>query len=408
MTYHRPNPGRLGESYGVPGDAPRLIAPVLGDGCGPGTRHLGGFSLGADDANKSALKAAKAKAFKDKIGADVVRARQVAGSVTFSKPSSVTVTNGKVDVPTSSFWGTWNQSAAQIVQPFAGLIDALPIAAATRSKMKSRPLDALIDIFDPVEDAVGRAVDKVIQQKGPVQNFFGKNMNVARVQPVDTKADASTRNIMKTLRTIQAFYVLSFTQPVEFAAALLSEGVNLVGDVARAAADVAQTLAERAGAAAAQALEAAGDAADAVSAFFGLGGFALGDGGASAAATVAGSTVAAAPVEVSVLDAVLAALAGVLAGALDTAIGTGAKLVGDMITGEFGKPATTSSQGVKIAPKLITGTALSQGRASGAFQVQTEGGLTNTGQAPSGVSPVVIVGGLAAVVVLGLALSKRR
>lgn len=408
MTYHRPNHGILGESYGVPGGSPRLIAPVLGDGCGPGTRHLGGFSLG-DDASKAALRSAKARAFKEQVGADVARARQVAAGVRFSKPTRVTVTNGKVDVPVTSFWGTWNQSAATITQPFAVLIDALPIPALTRSKLKTRPLDALLDVFDPIEDAVGRAVDKVLSQKGNVQNFFGKNMNVARVQPVDAKADASTRNLMRSLRTIQAFYVLSFTQPVEFAGALLSEGVNLVGDVARAAGDVAQELASRAGAAAADALEAAGNVADAVSAFFGLGSFALGVTGPddAAVASAAGATVAAAPVEVSILDSVLAALAGILAGALDTAIGAGAKLVGDMIAGGFGKPATTDSQGVNVAPKLITGTALSQGKASGAFQTQNDDALTNTGQAPS-VSPVVIVGGIAALVVLGVALSRKR
>lgn len=404
MSYHRPNHGKIGENYGVPGGSPRLVAPVLGDGCGV-FPHLGGFSLG-DTAKKDALKASMYRA---KVGADVARARQIANSVQFSKPTRVTVSNGKVDVPTSSFWSTWNQSAAQITAPFALVIDALPIPALSRSKLKSRPLDALLDIFDPIEDAVGRAVDKVLSQKGNTQNFFGKNMNLKRVQPVDAKADASTRNIMKMLRTIEAFYVLSFTQPLEFAAALLGEGINLAADLARASADVAAKIAQVAGDAAADVLEAAQNAADAVASFFGLGGVnGLGDAGAvSAPAAAAGATVAAAPAEVAILDAVLAALAGIIAGALDTAIATGATLVGDMLFGKTDKPAESDSHGVPISTKLITQTALTQGRASGAFQTADSGQLTNTGQAP-GMSPVWIVGGFAAVLALALALKGRK
>lgn len=410
MTYHRTSHGISGEHYGVPGGSPRLIAPVLGDGCGAVGR-LGGFSLG-DTAKKEQLKAAKAAAFKARIGTDVARARTVANSVRFSKPSRATVTNGKVDVPVTSFWTTWNQSAAQIVQPFAVVIDALPIPSGDRAKMKSRPLDALLDIFDPIEDAIGRAVDKVLAQKGNTQNFFGKNMNLKRVQSVDSKADASTRNMMKTLRTIQAFYVLMFTQPIEFAGALLSEGVNVVGGIAQAAADVAGEIAKRAGEGAAEVLETAGEVASAVVSFFGLGsvhglGTAAVDDAAVAGAAAA--TTAAAGVEVTIIDAVLATLAGIIAGALDTAIATGATLVGDALFGKTNKPATSSSQGVIIPSKLMTQTALTQGRESGAFQTQNDGALTNTGQAPSGgVSPVLVVGGFAAVVVLALALKRRK
>lgn len=412
MRYVRPAHGVLGEHYGVPGSSPRLIAPVLGEGCGA-VPHFGGFALG-DTAKKDALKAAKYKA---QVGADVTLARQVANSVTFSKPARVTVSGGKINVPVPSFWTTWNASAAQITAPFAGAINALPIPSLLRSKLRSRPLDAMLDIFDPIENAVGRAVDKVLAQKGSTQNFFGKNMNLRRVQAVDAKADASTRGLMKTLRTIEAFYVLLFTQPVEFAAALLSEGVNVVGDLAQAAGDLAAQAAKAAGDAAADVIEAAGDAVDAVASFFGLGSVqGLGDGGAvSGPAAAAGASAAAAPAEVAILDAVLATLAGILAGALDTAIAAGAKLVGDTLLGQnTSKPAESSTQGVPISSKLITQTALTQGRASGAFQSTGAGagaGITDERDNTSssfGVSPLVVVGGFAAVIALALALKGRK
>lgn len=169
---------------------------------------------------------------------------------------------GAVDL---DLWSKLNASAGKALQPFARTIDeALKASGAPadiRTKIVSRPLDAILDIFDPIEDAVGRAVDRVIARKGAVQNFFGQRRDITRVQAVDRKADASTQNLLRSLRTIDAFMILFWTQPLELAQEMAKEGIDI-------ATDAAQTMQQTAAATGDAIARAAGDAWQNVSSFF--------------------------------------------------------------------------------------------------------------------------------------------
>jgi hypothetical protein len=154
--------------------------------------------------------------------------RKRAKKPTLRKVSAKATSSGKVVVPVSSFWSDWNRACASTLAPFAGVIDALPLSTSDKKKLRTRPLDALMDIFDPVEDMIGRVVDHVIAKKGAKQNYFGTMRDVRRVQAIDKRADVSTQNLLRRLRTIDAFIVLMWTQPVELAATMAAEGVSMV------------------------------------------------------------------------------------------------------------------------------------------------------------------------------------
>lgn len=197
MTYHNTTAAHhvgdghylaRGRGRGV-GAVPGLVAPVLG-----------GWSLGSDS-KKAELK----------------RQKMIAMGLPDPGIPLIVQINGMV---------------ANALRPVAAVIRGLPILSdADKTALLSTPIDWFIDVFDPIEDAVGRAVDRVLLQKGNVQNYLGiMRVNLQRVQPIDLKADKSTQNLMKRMRTILAFLVLPMTQPLEFAASLFQEGIHIAGD----------------------------------------------------------------------------------------------------------------------------------------------------------------------------------
>ncbi len=211
MSYHGSNVGNAKHYLGGDSVPPRLVARVLGSSakdeccppgaaqrcapCGPGFGGLG------SDAKKAAL------------------AAQRDGTA----------------VPLMS---TLNIEAAKMLAPLRGVINALPMTSAQKNKLIGDPLDFLFDIFDPIEDIYGRAVDKVIAQKGASQRPFwllGGSVNIRRVLNSDAKLDPTTRNIVKRLRTMNAFITLMYTQPLEIIGAMLSEGIDIAGAVAKRA-----------------------------------------------------------------------------------------------------------------------------------------------------------------------------
>ncbi len=268
MSYHNFNAAQAHYVRAPMGSVPQLIAPVLGNYAGAG-------GLG-DDAAKESLKAARVVAFRTKSAISVNNARNKAKGLFRPTSGTVVLSNGKVVVPTASFFTQWNKAAAQVMTPFRGVIDVMPMSSALKTSMKNTPFDVLLDIFDPVEVKIGRAVDRVLAKKGNVQNYFGTNKNLKRVQALDLKADTSTQNLMRRLRTMDAFFVLFFTQPIELGVELFKEGINLAGEVGNVIAKVAQDAAKAAGQAAGAATQAAGNAAAEVAAWFGLSGSGLG------------------------------------------------------------------------------------------------------------------------------------
>jgi hypothetical protein len=267
------------------------------------------------------------------LGALPTRSQQETLRRSAKKPvltkARVTVSSsGKVTVPTSSFWSDWNRQTASSLAPILGAFTALPLPTAIKTKFRTRPLDALLDLFDPVEDAVGRAVDRVIAKKGFKQNYFGETRDVRRVHPIDKRADNATQNLMRRLRTMDSFIVLIWTQPVDLAAEMAREGINIVANVAKNVTNAAE------------------DAFTALKRAFGVGG--LGDGGVVTAPTAAGAVTTLAASLGVVLDVALVeaifTIVSMITGGLATAAGAAALLT----------PAEKES----LPPQVLPGTSM--------------------------------------------------
>lgn len=193
---------------------------------------LGGVMLG-DVATLQAAKAKKQAAAKaalwNRWSTDSVKVKSK--RIVVDAPPS-TVTGGKVQVAATSFWTDWNKKAKELITPVAPAIRASPLPTSVQTKIINTPLDALLDTFEPIEDAVGRAVDRVLAQTGSTHNYFGTRKNLTRVQEVDKKTDASTQRLMLSLRTFDAFVVLFVCKPIELAAACLREGIDIAKEMA--------------------------------------------------------------------------------------------------------------------------------------------------------------------------------
>ncbi len=290
-----------------------------------------------DAASLAAAKALKERArlaFNAKAKTNAAKASTALRAVSLQAPK-VKIVGGKVQIPVTSFWADWNKQFAKVMVPFVPAINTAPLSVEMKVMLKTRPLDAVLDLFDPIEERIGRAVDRVILKKGATQNYFGKLRNIKRTQPIDAKADASTQNLMKTLRTIDAFVVLFFTQPVELAAECLKEGIDIAG---HAVASVKQAGAE--------ALKAGGAALNEVSSWFGIG---AADGGVvSAPAAVTATATAGAGIDAAI-TATLAAITTILTAAA-TAAATAA--VNAAMTGGDPLKAGTQRAGLELAVQM--------------------------------------------------------
>ena len=238
---------------------------------------------------------------------------------------------------TTSLWSDCNQVAAKALSPVKGALDTVlktaGVAAADRTKITTRPLDAMLDIFDPIEDAVGRAVDRVMKSRGATQTFFGTKINLTRVQAVDKRGDVSTQNLLKSLRTMQAFIVLLWTQPDGLIYEMAREGLDIANDagklVTSTAASAASAISKEAGKAVKAITDAAQAAADAAKNFFGLGAVgSLGEPVTAVAATAAtgAAATAGAALETGIMAAITAIIGALMGGAT--------KVVTDMISGD--------------------------------------------------------------------------
>ena len=161
----------------------------------------------------------------------------VAASKTSFKPATaVKQADGKVAVPISNFWSDWNKEAAKALRPVMRVLRNLELPKfIDKRKLETRPLDFVLDIFDPVLNRIEAACVRTQQKhvpRGRVQ-WFGKTIDIRIDQPGDDRMDVSTRNLVRTLRTIQSFILLFFTKPLELAGECLKEGFDVAGDTMR-------------------------------------------------------------------------------------------------------------------------------------------------------------------------------
>jgi len=237
-----------------------------------------------------------------------------------------------------SFWADLNAGAAGLLRPVAApLSEALKAAGAPadlRTKLVSRPLDAMLDIFDPAEDAIVRAVNRVMARKGSTQTFFGQRIDLRIGQPVDAQMDASTRNLVRSLRTISAFVVLFWTAPLELAQEMMKEGLDVASGAAAATVKLATDVTKAAGKAAQDAAKAAAGVWTSITNLFGMPepGDGIGQGGpaegvAAGAAVAAAGGVSLEAVLLSAVSSIVAAVTAAIPGVLNTAAGEGVKAV---------------------------------------------------------------------------------
>lgn len=252
------------------GGVPHLIAAELG---GTGNVVMDSIIAARKKEESEDDRKKNKKRFQDNSQAEYNRVSKQKFSL--KKPTTVKRSDGKVKVETNSFWSDWNKTASVLTKPLAGPLKAAGISASRVQEITERPLDAFLDVFDPVEDRIGAAVDRVMAKKGYTQNYFGKNINLRRVQGVDRKGDKSTRNFMKRLRTVQAFIVLMFTQPGQLAIEMAFEGFDLVGDIAKAVGNMIKSAGEAAGEAAGNVAKGVENGVKSVVSFF-VGGVGLG------------------------------------------------------------------------------------------------------------------------------------
>lgn len=254
----------------------------------------------------------------------------------FDKPAALKKPNGKVSVPVTTFWSDWNRQTARAVQPVAAAIRSLDLLPRDlREKMVTRPLDALLDIFNPLFDRVAAPCRRTMRQHlrgGRRVEWFGRYIDIRIEQPlIDNAADESTKTLLRKLRTIQAFIVCFLKKPVEFAGECLKEGVDIVGDVAGAVGKAVGSAVETIGRAAQEAGRAAGDvakkaadeagkAAAGVASFFGN---AFGLSGLGEVATAISGAIAAAITTIAgvVTEGVLITIISTIGGAILAAIG---------------------------------------------------------------------------------------
>lgn len=236
----------------------------------------------------------------------------------FAQPKAVKKADGKVSVPITNFWSDWNREAAKTLRPVMSVLRNLDLPSfIDKRKLADRPLDFVLDVFDPVLDRFEAACNRTQKKHIPrgVVKWFGNNIDIRIDQPGDDRMDASTRNFMKTMRIIQSFILLFFNKPIELAAECLKEGVDLAGDVAR---DIGKAVdktvkqveksVKKAGEEAEKAAAGVVDWLKGAAKSVGLGELATAGAGAGAAATTAAGGISIEVVIASVISSVTTAL----------------------------------------------------------------------------------------------------
>ena len=424
MSYHKPrsaNP-EAGEhymlapalsGYGV-GGTPRLVVP-----------ELGALPLTLNIQPKLALQQIVLSPTRRTVGrarlqsiwsADASASKRRAESVRL--PVKATKgRDGKVVVPVTSLLTDWNAEGKKLLAPLAPAVrGATALPYSWREKIVNRPLDAFIDLFDPVEDAFGRAIDRVIRKHVPSGkiNWFGKMENISRNPPEDNVFDISTRNFVRRLRTIRAFIGLFFAKPVELAYECAVEGIDITAKVAEGIGDAVSAAAKAAGEVVEEVGKKAQEAVDGVVDFFkglgGLGGYGgLGDAGVVSVPTAGGlaalATAIAGLTAWELLAFVIVSLALLAASVVTAAIGVTGTAVTVIGGGYF--LLEQKKLETRLAEKRID-TGVNKGDAgvnkgdAGRAGAASETGPSGEKTAEGGISPLVVLGGAAALAFLFL------
>lgn len=319
----------------------------------------------------------------------------------FQKPTATKQADGKVSVPIASFLTDWNRQAARALRPVMRALRNVPMPSfVDKRKLENRPLDFLIDLFDPVFDRFEAACNRTQRRhipRGKVQ-WFGKTIDLRIEQPGDEKMDASTRGFMRKMRIIQSFILLFFNKPVELIGECLKEGVDIVGDVGKAVGDAVDKTLREAGNTVQKAAEETGKAVagvfDWIKGATSLGGYGIGLGepvtaasGTAASGATAVGGIAIEQVIQQIIEKIMQALAEkapeIAANLAQTAAQKG-------IENAFAAPPT-ATEVAAVAPAASA--------APAQVVVTTPGAASST---PSGLPSYAVPLGIAAVAALGI------
>lgn len=322
----------------------------------------------------------------------------------FQKPTATKRADGKVSVPIESFLTDWNRQAARALRPIMRALRNVPMPSfIDKSKLENRPLDFLLDVFDPVFDRFEAACNRTQRRhipRGKVQ-WFGKTIDLRINQPGDEKMDVSTRGFMRKMRIIQAFILLFFNKPVELAGECLKEGIDIVGDVGKTVGDAVDKTLRDVGKTAQNAAEEAEKAVagviDWVKSLAGLGGYGIGLGepvtaasGAAAGGTTAVGGIAVEQVIQQIIEKIMQALSEKVP---EIAVNLAQTAAQKGIESAFAAPPT-ATEVAAVTPAASA--------APAQLIVTTPGAAPSTPSTPSGLPSYAVPLGIAAVAALGI------
>lgn len=157
--------------------------------------------------------------------------RGTVGNYAGNIPGLVAPTLGSVAVSKSAV-DDFNALGVRLFAPFLHLLSSAPgLSAALKNKLRTRPFDALVDLFDPIEEFVSLTMRDYIKKTGKLsvtmpisgQRVFlrGGSYNNATGKvytlPGDaalTRADPSGMNLVRRLRVINAFMATFYCDPI--------------------------------------------------------------------------------------------------------------------------------------------------------------------------------------------------
>lgn len=126
-----------------------------------------------------------------------------------------------------------NGVGAQALSPLAPIIKALPgVPVSIKNKIVSRPIDALIDILDPIEAALIRVTKRINKSTGKMtRKVFFSEVDMRQVDDwapsVRSKLDGSLKNLLRRLLSLNHFIALFWDEPLLLAAEMYAEGYDI-------------------------------------------------------------------------------------------------------------------------------------------------------------------------------------
>ncbi len=126
-----------------------------------------------------------------------------------------------VDVNVNDILNTANSQAAAALAPLSPLVNLLPLDPEAKEVMRTRPIDAFLRLFEPVEGFLRDVVTKANELSGTTSRTMinGAICDMRIDQPWDGIMSPSLRAFMRRLRTVNGYVVFVIQDPGHLAVA---------------------------------------------------------------------------------------------------------------------------------------------------------------------------------------------